>query len=74
MKDGDNPGVVAFPPLIFAIFAAVGIGIDFLQGNWIRGTPFGCDHGANQFTFCCQLQLAGLEPDCQPAILASHAP
>ena len=30
MKDGDNPGVVAFPPLIFAIFAAVGIGIHFL--------------------------------------------
>jgi len=31
MKDGDNPGVLAFPPLIFAIFAAVGIGIHFLM-------------------------------------------
>ncbi|HVI82038.1 MAG TPA: isoprenylcysteine carboxylmethyltransferase family protein [Chthoniobacterales bacterium] len=30
MKDSDNPGVLAFPPLIFAIFAAVGIGIHFL--------------------------------------------
>ena len=30
MKDGDNPGVLAFPPLIFAIFAAIGIVIHFL--------------------------------------------
>ena len=30
MKDSDNPGVLAFPPLIFAIFAAVGIGVHFL--------------------------------------------
>ena len=30
MKGGDNPGVLAFPPLIFSIFAAVGIGIHFL--------------------------------------------
>jgi protein-S-isoprenylcysteine O-methyltransferase Ste14 len=30
MKEGDNPGVLAFPPLIFAIFAAIGIVIHFL--------------------------------------------
>ena len=30
MKTADNPGVVAFPPLIFAAFAAVGIAIHFI--------------------------------------------
>ena len=30
MKERDNPGVLAFPPLIFAIFAAIGIVIHFL--------------------------------------------
>ena len=30
MKAGDNPGVVAFPPLIFAAFAAVGIAMHFI--------------------------------------------
>jgi protein-S-isoprenylcysteine O-methyltransferase Ste14 len=30
MSTGDNPGVVAFPPLIFGSFAAVGIGLHFI--------------------------------------------
>jgi protein-S-isoprenylcysteine O-methyltransferase Ste14 len=30
VKTADNPGVVAFPPLIFAVFAALGIGLHFI--------------------------------------------
>ena len=30
VKPADNPGVVAFPPLIFAMFAALGIGLHFI--------------------------------------------
>jgi protein-S-isoprenylcysteine O-methyltransferase Ste14 len=30
MKTADNPGVVAFPPLIIAVFAALGIGVHFI--------------------------------------------
>ena len=30
MKTGDSPGVLAFPPLIFAVFAAVGIGLHLI--------------------------------------------
>jgi protein-S-isoprenylcysteine O-methyltransferase Ste14 len=30
VKTADNPGVVAFPPLIFAAFAAVGIAMHFI--------------------------------------------